>query len=233
MLGFSPPYWWRSCLAPQGHLNSQTLKRCCHLLLLPASLLLLPPPLWMDPLHLSCLWTKIWSALDPWTRWHLDSGRCVHHLPHQLRPRILATRILSPDARGSLPPSGAAARNSTLSETIPSMTWSVTAKSWNLPHYRSHFPGVETSPLPISGTGTSSFFPITHLPSLGLKYPLFFCHHPISRVAKYPEISGAGTHSEKSRVAPTHLGLHPDPPHSRCRVTGVGGWDRGGPVRRS
>lgn len=65
--------------------------------------------------------------------------RCVHRLPHQPKPRILATQIPSPEARGSLPPSDAAAPISTLSENTPSMIQSDTAKSRNLPHFHSHF----------------------------------------------------------------------------------------------
>lgn len=58
--------------------------------------------------------------------------RCVHHLLHQPKPRILDIPILSPEGQGSLPSTAAAAPVSMLTETTPSMVWSDIGRSCNL-----------------------------------------------------------------------------------------------------
>lgn len=79
------------------------------------------------------------------------SCRCVHHLPHQPKPRILVILILSLEGQGSLPSSDAAAPVSMLTETTPSMVWSDIGKSCNFSRCPFLPPGVETYPVPISG----------------------------------------------------------------------------------
>lgn len=80
--------------------------------------------------------------------------RCVHHLPHQPKPRTLVIPILSLEGQESLPASDAAAPVSTLTETTPSMVWSDIGKSCNLSRCPFSPPWVETYPVPISGIWT-------------------------------------------------------------------------------
>lgn len=77
--------------------------------------------------------------------------RCVHHLPHQPKPRILVIPILSLEGQESLPFGDAAAPVSMLTEATPSMVWSDISKSCSLPRCPFSPPGVEIYPVPISG----------------------------------------------------------------------------------
>lgn len=173
MWGSSPLCWWRSCLAPQGHPNSRTLNRCRRPLPRPASPLLHPPLPWMGPLHLSCRGTKTWTALHPRTWWHLDLGRCVHRLPRQLKPRILATRVPSPEARGNhCPYSDAGGPISVPSETPsppPPMIQSATVESQTLPNFHSHLQGSTRPPPPFLRLGPTPS--PHHLPAISRAGP--------------------------------------------------------------
>lgn len=67
--------------------------------------------------------------------------RCVHHLPHQPKPRILVIPILSLEGQESLPPSDAAATVSMLTETTPQWSGVTQAKAAIFPDVHSHLQG--------------------------------------------------------------------------------------------
>lgn len=95
-----------------------------------------------------------------------------------------------------------------LTDPPPQMIWSDTSKSCSLPPCPLSPPGVEAGPVPISGIGTHSFPTLFFCHLWAGTTPLTFYHHSISRVVRYPKISGAGTHSLKHFIVLAHLCLH-------------------------